>query len=273
MQRGQVHPLGGPQGQVADAGVARQALVGGAVEGDGPGLAHIVAPHACYKKRSCLRLIIGRYRHKSLGKLGPRLARAHAIQVHHRLAHIHADLPGRHGQCRAGEGQYLGGVGAQRAAEHGECGAGGAQLQGAGAQGRYLVHTRQAGHRFGKAGGQQGGVAPRSLQGRAHVQRRGQHRVQPLDDRAAKAGHHHRQRYGQAQAGHHAAHGNGGGAAHAAGALQRQQGERVARCQRLQALQQPGHAPGQQRNAAHQQQANRHVGRQWNAKNGRKRRQ
>ena len=60
-QRGAVGAGLGPQGQVGGARVAGQALVVGLVQRHGAALAGIVAPHACYKKRSCLRLL-----HKAL---------------------------------------------------------------------------------------------------------------------------------------------------------------------------------------------------------------
>ena len=53
-----------PQSDVVDPGVTAQTLKVGLVDGDGAKLAAIIAPHACYEKRSCLRTFYGRYRPK-----------------------------------------------------------------------------------------------------------------------------------------------------------------------------------------------------------------
>ena len=53
---GRVRAGGECQRHVVDAPVVREPLEVADVHRDGPGLAGIVAPHACYKKRSYLRL-------------------------------------------------------------------------------------------------------------------------------------------------------------------------------------------------------------------------
>ena len=54
LQRGHIRIRHQPQRQVVDARVPAQALEIGQLHGDGAKLAGIVAPHACYEKRSWL---------------------------------------------------------------------------------------------------------------------------------------------------------------------------------------------------------------------------
>ena len=146
---------------------------------------------------------------------------------------------GRH-RPAAGAGPGPGpGAGQQR-----EAGRAGSSCNGLARRGAPRGPRRAAGPRRWPGLRAAGRPRPGGVQRRAQVYRGGQHGIEPLHYRAAKAGHHHRQRHGQAQASHHPAHGNCGATAHAACALQRQQRQHPARRQRLQPLQQPGHGAG-----------------------------
>jgi hypothetical protein len=98
--------------------------------------------------------------------------------------------------------------------------------------------------------------------GRAHVQIRRQHHVQPVRHRVPKASHHHREGHGQAQRGHDPADGYCSALAHAARAFHREQGQKSARDPRGQPVISQADQPGQGRDATHQQQPDRHIGRQ-----------
>ena len=189
------------------------------------------------------------------------------MQVHHRLAHVNADLPGGHRQRLAHQGQGFGRVrqltGDQRhrrqaGLEQQRHHALRLQLPDAVQSGRCLYIRRAEINRV--AGAQIGGAA--------HIQIGGQHLVQPQADRIPEACHHHRQGHGQTQRSHHAADRHGCRFTLVPGPRHRQQRQGLARHQWGDAVQQQADQPGQGGDAAHQQQGHRQIGRHRNPPNG-----
>ena len=198
-----------------------------------------------------------------------------AIQVHHGLAHIDRNMTGRHCSHIAHQRQIQ--VAALRvpqgAGDQGNRGLCGTERHAQRPLGGGAGHAGQGGGLCHKGRVQKGGFCGAAAAGGAQVQVGGQHLVQPIHHRAAKARHHHRQRHGQAQRGDHATHGDRCTLPHSPGALHRQQGQQVAREQWRDAVQHHAHGGRQAQDAAQQQGGHAQVGGQRHVPHRRQQRQ
>jgi hypothetical protein len=133
------------------------------------------------------------------------------------------------------------------------------------------LHAGQPGHlACTSSGGKYTVSAGAGAHGRAHVQIRRQHHVQPVRHRVAKAGHHHREGHRQAQRGDDAADGHRGTArAHRRARSTASIGSSRRDTHGASRLYSQADQPGQGRDAAHQQQPDRHIGGQRNARHRR----
>ena len=255
-----------PDGEIAGAVIAGEALVVVDVQRHRAELAHVITPDTGDKEsHGGLRRGSGRCGQEATGKRWPLLPRAHAVQRFNGFAHVH-----RHGTCgddvaRAHHRQNLCHIVSEWPRENGDRGLRGAQAQTAHAlrlQAFDAVELRDGAYLLGRKNGR---IVARGKPCCAHVHRRGNDGVEPFADGGTKAADHDRQCDRQTQAGDDTAHRHRRYAAHAMGALDREQGECAGAHERQRQLQQALHHPRQQGDAADQQQADRYIGRNRDA--------